>query len=99
MTINALLAKGYVFSGLDEKGNKKQQVCNGINAPKILIFLGNPDNIDVSVILNNGREFVKKNIPEVLGETDQEWEAMLKGADGPEEEPSGDTEPLDTKPS
>jgi len=41
MTINALLAKGYVFSGLDEKGNKKQQVCNGINAPKILIFLGN----------------------------------------------------------
>lgn len=78
MTIDALLAKGYVFSGLDEKGNKKQQVCNGVNAPKILIFLGNPDQIDIPAILNNGRKFVKANIPEALGETDEEWEAFLK---------------------
>lgn len=87
MTIDALLAKGYVFSGLDEKGHKKQQVCNGINASKIMIFFGDTDGIDVVGILNNGRQFVQKNIPELLGETDDEWQAFLKSIPSADDDP------------
>jgi hypothetical protein len=56
-------------------------VEDGVNAPKILIFLGNPEGVDVRAIALNGREYVKEHCPDLLGETDEEWTEMVKQAD------------------
>ena len=77
-TITALLKNGYRFSGLDEYGMKMEQVEGGVNAPKILLFLGNPNKIDPLPILDNGRRFLKLHCPElVVVGTDAEWEGLM----------------------
>lgn len=76
-TIDKLLESGYQFTGLDEHGHKKIRVDSGINAPKILIFLGNPENCDVKEIVKNGREFIKKHCPDLINETDKEFEELM----------------------
>lgn len=77
-TIDALLAVGHNFPGLDENGGKFCQVCNGVNAPKVCIFFGNPHKVDVLIILNNGREFLKSQLPSLVDETDAEWQKQMK---------------------
>ena len=79
-TIDALLASGYKFAGLDESGNKSQQVCDGINAPKLCIFLGNPHKVDILHILDNGRTFIKQYLPNLVDETDEEWAEQIAKA-------------------
>lgn len=79
-TIDELLKAGHEFPGLDENGNKEAQVENGINAPKVLIFLGNPEGINVEAIVRNGRNFIKKEAPALLKESDEEWEKFLRDA-------------------
>ena len=79
-TIKYLLEKGYRFPGLDEAGSKRVQVGNGVNAPKVCIFLGNPYKCDVLGILDNGRNFLKQNAPELVDETDEEWEQQQQEA-------------------
>ena len=65
------------FPGLDKDGNKKQQVCNGVNAPKICIWLGNPYKVDMLDCLENGRRFLKEKLPSLVDETDEEWAAQM----------------------
>lgn len=77
-TINILLKSGYKFQGLDEKGEKKCQVENGINAPKLSLWFGNPDGITITTLLDNGRNFLKQHYPELVGETDEEWKELME---------------------
>ena len=79
-TIDALLSAGREFPGLDAEGNKKVQVCNGINAPKVCIFLGNSHNVDVLGCLDRGREFLKRVLPSLVDETDEEWAEQVAAA-------------------
>jgi len=79
-TVDALLATGHTFPGLDENGDKKCQVENGVNAPKVCIFLGNPHNVDVMGCLDNGRNFLKGVLPSLVDETDEEWLQQLNRA-------------------
>lgn len=79
-TINHLLGKGYKFEGLDKDGNKDHQVCNGVNASKVCIFLGNPYGCDILDILENGRNFLKTHAPELVDETDAEWSKQIAEA-------------------
>ena len=73
ITIDYFLKKGYKFPGLTDTGDKKEQVEDGVNAPKVLIFLGNPEHLDVFAIIQSGRKFVKNLCPELLNETEEEW--------------------------
>lgn len=79
-TIDKLLESGYRFSGLDENGNKLTQVENGINAPKIMLFMGMPEGIDVLGIIKNGRDFLKEHCPDLVAETDEEFEIAIADA-------------------
>lgn len=79
LTIESLLAVGYRFQGLDEKGQKKDQVPNN-NGRKLLIWLGNPDKVDVVEIYTNGRNFLKKHCPDMVDETDEEFEKAMRKA-------------------
>lgn len=76
-TIEALLANNYSFRGLDEHGMKLQQVGDGVNAPKVLIFLGNPNKIDTLPILENGRSFLKQFAPALVVESDEIWAGLV----------------------
>ena len=79
-TILALLSSGYQFAGLDANGGKRCQVCNGVNAPKVCIFLGNPHEINVLSILDSGRRFLKCHLPALVDETDEEWQEQMEAA-------------------
>ncbi len=79
-TINVLLKSGYRFSGLDETGEKKVQVENGVNAPKVCMFLGNPHKCDPFEIMNTGRKFLKEHLPLLVDQTDEEWNGILTEA-------------------
>lgn len=79
-TIDRLLSEGHSFPGLDENGDKFRQVGSGINAPKVCIFLGNPDGCDILAILDNGRNFLKRECPGLVDETDEEWCEQLAAA-------------------
>lgn len=81
-TINALLASGYKFSGLNADGTRKQQVENGVNAVKCCMRLGNPYKCDPVKILDNGRNFLKQHLPSLVDETDEEWQRQLDEAKG-----------------
>jgi hypothetical protein len=74
LTIDALLANGYRFSGLDEYGNKVAQVARMTNSRKIKVFFGNLSSDKVIKILDNGRSFLKTHLPNLVDETDEEWE-------------------------
>jgi hypothetical protein len=76
-TIVALLKNGYRFTGLDEYGMKVEQVEDGINAPKLFIFLGNPNKIDTTPILENGRRFLRLFAPALLAESDEIWAELV----------------------
>ena len=77
-TIQSLLDAGHIFPGLDESGGKREQVCNGVNAPKLCIFLGNPHNVDVLRCLGRGRDFLKRVAPDLVDETDEEWAIQME---------------------
>src|SRR5690606_6743273 len=79
-TIADLLAAGHDFPGLDENGDKRVQVCSGVNAPKMMVFFGNPGGVDVLEILDNGREFLKRKLPTLVDETDEEWHGQIEKA-------------------
>jgi hypothetical protein len=78
-TIDALLATGYRFAGLDEHGNKSHYIPCG-NGEKLCMFLGNPHGIDPLTVLDNGRNFLKQHLPDWVDETDEEWSAQMKAA-------------------
>ncbi|KKK89786.1 hypothetical protein LCGC14_2729580 [marine sediment metagenome] len=80
VTIEVLLAGGYKFSGLDEYGDKLQQVGDGVNAPKMCIFLGNPYKVDQLALVENGRRFLKQHAPTMITETDEEWAGLVAKA-------------------
>lgn len=59
-------------------GNKRQQVCNGINAPKVAMMCGlGHQGIDVLSVLDNGRRFLKQNLPSLVDESDEDWATQL----------------------
>jgi len=72
LTIDTLLESGYEFEGLDAQGQKKCSL-GGVNAPKALIWFGNPEGIDVIDLLDNGRNFLKEHMPSLVDETDEDW--------------------------
>jgi hypothetical protein len=76
-TIDALLKAGYTFSGLDSKGNRFSPVGDIENAPKMSIFFGKLE-VDILAIYINGRNFLKIHCPELVGETDNEFELTIK---------------------
>lgn len=78
-TIDHLLANGYEFSGLDLGGNKREQVPSS-NAFKVCMWFGNPHNVDVLAILENGRKFLKVHSPDLVDETDEEWAEQITAA-------------------
>ena len=80
--IKELLKHGYRFEGLDEFGDKDHQIHGTSNPFKVCIYLGNPYNCDVLEILDNGRNFLKKYAPELVDETDEEWEEQQREARG-----------------
>ncbi len=79
-TIDALLATGYRFAGLNDDGSKSVQVENGVNAPKVCIFFGNPHEVDILAILDNGRRFLEQYLPSLVDETDEEWTTQMETA-------------------
>ena len=89
-TIDALLESGYVFTGLDDTGNKRVQVCNGVNAPKLMtLFFGKQDGVDILDVLDSGRRFLKQYLPALVDETDDEWSEQLQKARAREPNPAG----------
>lgn len=78
-TIEALSAAGYEFDGLYADGTRKTQVSSR-NPSKLLIFLGNPNGVDILGILDSGRAFLKKHLPSLVDETDEEWAEQLASA-------------------
>lgn len=82
-TITALLDSGYRFAGLDEHGHKRVQVCNGINAPKVMAVarLRKPQKEEIFGWLSNGRKFLQRVLPSLVDETDQEWAEQLAAAE------------------
>jgi len=77
-TINILLEKGHNFPGLDDSGSKLKQILGTSNPYKVCIFLGNPHDVDVLEVLDNGRRWLKENYPDLVEETDDEWEREMK---------------------
>lgn len=72
--IAELLRRGYKFSGLDENGNKKQQVCDGINAAKFSgLFFGEWQPEPIRQIMESGRNFMKQHCAELVFESDEDW--------------------------
>lgn len=76
-TIDKLIETGYKFEGLDEKGDRKIQIPNTKNGEKLCMFLGNPYNIDPLKVADNGRNFLKTHCPELVNESDEEWEKII----------------------
>ena len=84
-TVERLMATGYRFRLLDESG-----VTPGAKALfktwDLQFFLGKRHDASPLEIMQNGRQFIRSNAPELLGETDEEWALrMAKGrapADG-----------------
>lgn len=74
-TVDLLLARGYRFRGLDERGNRMTSVTSN-NGKKLCLWLGNPYKVDAVGLMNSGRSFLKKHAPDLLGETDEEWAAQ-----------------------
>lgn len=81
-TIQALLAAGYRFADLDEAGNElppaQRTGSTSTNWQKLLICLGNPYACDVEALLNNGRDFMRRNCPALVGQTDDDWQRKLQ---------------------
>lgn len=83
MTIQALLKSGYVFPGLDDNGNKKEQICDGINAPKFSgMFFHTLSKEEKIQIFDNGRNFLKEHLPSLINETDEEWQEIINETKG-----------------
>lgn len=78
MTIDALLAAGYEFEGLDKNGDRVKPIGDIENAPKLLVFFGQCSKAEVLQFLKNGRDFLKKHCPALVNETDDEWNQNLK---------------------
>ena len=78
-TIDKLLTVGYEFTGLDESGNKAQQISSG-NPSKVCMFIGNPHGVDPVALLESGRNFLKRVSPELVEETDEEWDKQMADA-------------------
>ena len=90
-TIDALLEAGHQFPGLDSSGQKYEQVCNGVNAPKVLMMFGMNKGIDILEILENGRRFLKDKLPALVDETDEEWAQQMIDARSKAAEEKGAT--------
>jgi len=76
-TINALITSGYRFAGLDESGEKVRQISSN-NASKLLsVWPGLAPEpataAEIERILDNGRTFLKEHLPDLVLETDDEW--------------------------
>lgn len=76
-TIDLLVSKGYQFSGLDSSGNKHVQVPSN-NAEKFCVAIGLKKELAtaefIMSIFESGRTFLKQHAPELVDETDDEWE-------------------------
>lgn len=79
--IENLLTEGYQFEGLDETGNKKRQLPSG-NPSKIMMFFDGAKPDQIIKLMSNGREFLKKNAPKLLLETDEEWTELTTNPSG-----------------
>ncbi|KKL13199.1 hypothetical protein LCGC14_2528160 [marine sediment metagenome] len=80
--IEKALAAGYRFSGLDEHGAKLQQLTSG-NPDKFCFVMGLGEKRSkveamsrMMGIFENGRRWLKEHLPELVTETDDEWEAQ-----------------------
>lgn len=77
-TINALLAFGYKFEGLDEFGHKKQQITGSGNPQKLVrTFFGEENGISICGIIENGRSFLKTHCPDLISETDEQFNEAI----------------------
>lgn len=90
MVVPALYDKGYTMQGLDRECNRVQTVWSS-NAHKLVaVMAGTQQHIDLRGALINGRNFIKQHLPELLKETDEQWEALLKETE-PKEQPKTST--------
>lgn len=77
-TIEVLLASGYRFEGLDDRGYKSLQIEGTNNSQKFMqAFFGEDNGIILSDVIKNGRSFMKNNCPELISETDEEFNIAI----------------------
>lgn len=103
VVIEELLKVGYCFEGLDEKGQKKEQVGDGVNAPKLAFLFEalfgrsgyeSRRDIDSLALLADGRTFIKDHAPALLHESDESWEEMYNAAKSEKENERREEPPL-----
>ncbi len=80
--IQEMLELGYVFEHLDEAGEPdiEKGESDSINWMKVQIFTGNPHHLDPLEHAAGGRAFIKQNTPELLHDTDDEFEEGIATA-------------------
>jgi hypothetical protein len=103
VVIEELLKVGYCFEGLDEKGQKKEQVGGGVNTTKLAFLFEalfgrsgyeSRRDIDPLALLADGRAFIKDHAPALLHESDESWEEMYDAAKAEKEKEAREEPPL-----
>lgn len=87
--VPALYEKGYQVQGLGRDCSRIQYGWGG-NAKKLVAAMCGTGDADLRACVINGRNFIKQHLPELLRETDEQWEAWLKETE-PEELPKTST--------
>lgn len=78
--VEKLLAKGYVFGGLDPQGVGVTEIPSTNMGKLTRLLTGEITNSEVMEILGRGRVFLKEHFAELLlapGHTDADWDAQL----------------------
>jgi hypothetical protein len=75
--VPALYEKGYQVQGLTADCTKIQTVT-GNNTLKLKAAMGNETKVYLEPVIINGRNFIKQHLPELIKETDEQWEAWIK---------------------
>jgi hypothetical protein len=83
--VPALYDKGYTVEGLLPDCTLVKTM-SGNNAIKLKAAMGTETKTYLKSVPNNGRNFIKQHLPELIKETDEQWEAWLKETE-PEEQP------------
>ncbi len=83
-TIESLLQSGYRFTGLDEFGNKRQQLPSNNPRKLCMMWFGDPKptKADIMRIFDSGRAFLKQHLPALVDETDEDWAKQMEEKDG-----------------
>jgi len=79
--INALLEANHEFPGLDKEGKCLKILNFGTNIGRMKI---GQSPSDYAKRLNNGRNFLKEKLPDLVTETDEVWFSKMREAESPD---------------